>query len=359
MADENKNENEEQGDFFEDDGEFGLPDLEYEALDGDGGETDEPLVEEIVPDAFEDALQEEEIEDSELGIEEEFDEDLGFDTELEDEMDSTEASEADNSSDEVSDDFYSEDDYGNFDASDSDLDEETPDSVFDSDDLDDDGFKDFETSDDASGSKGKFARIVIFGTVLFIGLAFTSWYAYNNWLEDDPKEVTKKETSEKASDEKETPEKASDEKEIPEKASDKKETPEKASAKKDTPEKASATAGTSTPQAKGTQSTGSGIQATKPAISKPVATTPGTVNALDARTGNTFVIIGSFLDRNTAMGYANKLASEGKSPSIILPSGNGLFSRVAIQGFPTVADAIQNLENYKRDYGQDVWVLKY
>ncbi|MEM6830700.1 MAG: hypothetical protein AAF551_09285 [Bacteroidota bacterium] len=46
MAEDNKNEEEEQDDFFGDDDDFGLPELDYEALDdADGG--DEPLEEEI------------------------------------------------------------------------------------------------------------------------------------------------------------------------------------------------------------------------------------------------------------------------------------------------------------------------
>ena len=60
-----------------------------------------------------------------------------------------------------------------------------------------------------------------------------------------------------------------------------------------------------------------------------------------------------------AADYANKLASEGKSPSIIPPYGNGLFNRVAIASFPTIAAAQQGIESFKNEYGQDVWVLKY
>ena len=93
--------------------------------------------------------------------------------------------------------------------------------------------------------------------------------------------------------------------------------------------------------------------------STPVATPPGNINSLTERTGNTFIVIGSFVDGDIAMDYAKKLAAEGKSPSIIPPFGNGLFHRVGIAGFPTVAAATQNLDNYKADYGDDVWVLKY
>jgi len=56
---------------------------------------------------------------------------------------------------------------------------------------------------------------------------------------------------------------------------------------------------------------------------------------------------------------AKKLASQGESPSIIPPFGKGIFYRVAIASFPTIASAQQNIDQYRSEYGQDVWALKY
>ncbi|MEQ9403804.1 MAG: hypothetical protein RIM99_09480 [Cyclobacteriaceae bacterium] len=360
MADENKNENEEQDDFFGDDEDFGLPDLEYEVLGDDGDKADEPADDEV-SDPFGDEEKEEETPadepepDSEPTAE--ADDDFGAGLDLDAEFDSepdtaSDSSDSSESSDDLGDDFYSEDDFGDFDASDIDLDEEIPDSVFDSDVLDDDEFKDFESEmettasesksaapattfskDEAKASRGKFTKIVIFGTILFIALGSIFWYAYNNWGEDKPKEVAKKVT------------------------------PKKAPAKKPTPEAEKPAENTDADTAKKNETPARNNASTRPAATTPaktsVAATPGTINRIEERTGNSFIIIGSFVDGDIAMDYANKLAGEGKSPSIIPPYGNGLFHRVAIAGFPTVASAIQNLDSYKGEYGDDVWVLKY
>lgn len=361
MADDNKNENEDQDDFFGDDDDFGLPDLEYEALDSDDGKADDPIEEEILLDTTEEAPVEEKVEepeadptpepsaeeDSDLGFESDFESDFESETKdtPSDDGGSTTESNDDILSDDFGDDMYSEDDFGDFDASDIDLDEEIPDSVFDSDVLDDDEFKDFETDavapasggnseapafskDDASAAKGKFTKIVIFGAILFVGLAFAFLWM-NDWFGGDAKEVAKKE--------------------VPVKKAPVKKAPAKKEPEKKPAETESTAANQNTPASSGNQT----------ATSTPVATTPGTINTLTERSGNSFVVVASFVDTDIAMDYAKKLAADGKSPTIIPPFGNGLFSRVAIAGFPTVAAATQNLDNYKSDYGDDVWVLKY
>ena len=381
MADENINDKEEQDDFFGDDDDFGLPDLDYEALDDDtsgDAPADEPKeeVEEPTPEpepAKEEASQSDDFGDSVFDDAEDFsDIDLGDDEGLDVDDSSldlgddfgTEEKDDSSSSSESGDDFMSEDSLEDFDVSNIDLEEEIPDSVFDSDTFDEDEFKDFESDlagiddefqssddgsddggvtpsfskDEASASRGKFTRIVIFGTILFVGLGFGFWYAYNSFSsgEEPPKKTAQRKTPTK--------------------------TPAKkpaSQAKKPASNAASSQKPASTPPAQQTRpASRPATQTTRPA-STPVASNPGTVNKLTERTGNTYVIVGSFVDEDIAADFANKLASEGKSPSIIPPFGNGLFHRVAIAGFPTIASAQQNLDSFKPDYGEDVWVLKY
>lgn len=341
MADDNKKENEDQDDFFGDDDDFGLPDLEYEALGDDGDKADEPVEEEVTaeaeptpePEPIPEPEPEMETEDSIFG-DESFEEtpDSG-------ESDSTESAGSDAPVGDLGDDVYSEEDFGDFDASDIDLDAELSDSVFDGDDFGGDEFKDFETetetdtaeassdfeatptfsNEDAKASKGKFVKIVIFGTILFIGLGSIFWFVYSPG--DETKKVAKKEV------------------------------PKKAPAKKPVAEKpAEDNSASASKPAVSTQ---------RPAAQPAVTATPGEINRLEERTGNAFVIIASFVDEDIAMDYANKLAGEGKSPSIIPPYGNGLFNRVAIAGYPTIAAAMQGIDVFKGEYGEDVWVLKY
>ncbi|MEP1093503.1 MAG: SPOR domain-containing protein [Cyclobacteriaceae bacterium] len=350
MADEDKKENEDQDDFFGDDDDFGLPDLEYEALGDDDDKADQPVEEEVTAEAEPepDPTPEPEPEPSpepEPEPEPEMADDSIFgDDSFETAPDSTESADSSTGDDlggDLGDDIYSEEDFGDFDASDIDLDAELSDSVFDGDDFGGEEFKDFESetetaeaasdfedtpafsNDDAKASKGKFARIVIFGTILFVGLGLIFWFVYSP--EGETKKVAKKEV------------------------------PKKAPAKKPVAKSPAASTPTETKPA----ATAANTQTQRPAAQPAVATTPGAINRLEERTGNAYVIIASFVDEDIAMDYANKLASEGKSPSIIPPFGNGLFNRVAIAGFPTIAAATQGIDSFKGEYGEDVWVLKY
>ncbi len=368
MAEENINDKDEQDDFFGDDDDFGLPDLEYEALDdddkddkSDAAPADEPVaetpqeepVEETPAETTPDPEPVAESSDDPTMDDMDSDTDNIFGEDIPDDI-----------GDEVGDDFYSEESFEDFDASDINLDEEVPDSVFDSDDFDADGdvgedFKEFESDlglgesdfqtsdtaasastpsfskDEAAASKGKFTKIVIFGTILFLGLGFGFWYAYDNGGEDEKPKQTARANQQQA---------------------------KKPAAQQQRPSNTQQRPAQQQPQQQ-RPANNQAAQQSRPTQQQPAATpvtaTPGSVTTLDARTGNAFVIVGSFVDEDIANDYANKLAAEGKSPSIIKPFGNGLFHRVAIAGFPTVAAAQQNLDNFKGEYGPDVWVLKY
>ena len=364
MADDNKKENEDQDDFFGDDDDFGLPDLEYEALGDDDDKADEPVEEEVTaeaeptPEPEPEPTPEPEPEPTpEPEPEAAADDSIFGDESFEEASDSgagdsgeSEESAGDDLAGDLGDDVYSEEDFGDFDASDIDLDAELSDSVFEGDDFGGDEFKDFESeaeteavdssddsdfastptfsNDDAKASKGKFTRIVIFGTILFVGLGSIFYFVFDGG--DEPKTVAKKEV------------------------------PKKAPAKKPAAEKPAENASSEAAKPASTQTQRpANTQASRPAAQPAVTTTSGEINRLEERTGNAYVIIASFVDEDIAMDYATKLAGEGKSPSIIPPYGNGLFNRVAIAGYPTIAAAMQGVDAFKGEYGEDVWVLKY
>jgi len=95
---------------------------------------------------------------------------------------------------------------------------------------------------------------------------------------------------------------------------------------------------------------------------EPQNTTPlvaGSVTQLPNKTGNTYVIVSSFVDSDLAMDYANELAAGGKSPMIIPPFSRHRFFRVAIAEFSTFDEAKGKVDDFKAEFGQDVWVLRY
>lgn len=164
----------------------------------------------------------------------------------------------------------------------------------------------------SGNDKGKFARIVIIGTIVILVVATALWFAYDGGSEK--KEIAKKETPKPTPPVEETP----------------KEEPVVQQPEPKKPEKAT-----------------------------PTRVAAGTVTQLEARTGKAYVIIASFVDGDLALDHANKLATDGKSPYVIPPFNNGLYYRVAIAEFNSFADASQNIAQYKGDYGQDIWTLRY
>ncbi|MEM6830701.1 MAG: SPOR domain-containing protein [Bacteroidota bacterium] len=309
--------------------------------------------------------------------------DIGFGDPIEDDDPNALAdSSSEETVNEFDDDVLSDQSFDDFESSDS-IDEEVSDSVFDSDIFDENEFKDFEdqmesteeayneetesvatTSDDSSSSKGKFVRIVVLGTIVFAVLGFGSWYAYNNFFSgDDSKEVAKATKKKPVKKKKQRPKSAPSSNA---KASGSKNAAAKSSSNKKPATTASkpasnAKASTKKPAASKPAATKPKATATRPAASKPkpVASNPGSVNKLGGRTGNTFIIVGSFVDSDMANDFARSLAAKGKSPSIIPPFGRAIYYRVAIASFPTIASAQQNIETFRNQYGRDVWALKY
>ncbi|MEQ8472196.1 MAG: SPOR domain-containing protein [Marinoscillum sp.] len=360
--DKNKNEDpeEERDDQFDDDEDFGLPDLEYDELDDEDDEDlmdEEPFEDE--PEAEEPISEEPVAEEPEPVEEESFDdineEDLGdfddsetedWEKELEKELEDELKSEAESPG------FYEEESFDEFDSEVSDAEStETSASVFDSDDDTSETFDDgieyseetesvgtgygtgrtttpppptptYQYDQDSGSGKGKFVRTVVIGTLLFATIALVFYLIYDGGSDEPKKKVAKKETVVPVDKPAETePEPVKEEPKVE---------PKKAEPKKPAPKQPKAN--------------------TKPA---------GEITSLSERTGKTYVIVGSFFDDDIANDFAKELSVDGKSPMVIPPFGESRFYRVAIAEFETFKDAQASLDGYKSEYGQDVWPLRY
>ena len=87
--------------------------------------------------------------------------------------------------------------------------------------------------------------------------------------------------------------------------------------------------------------------------------TPGEVTTLEQQTGKSYVVIGSFFDGDLAMDYAKVLAKNGESPQIIPPFKDYRFYRVAIAEFNTFKDAEASAPSFAEEFGREAWPLRY
>lgn len=97
----------------------------------------------------------------------------------------------------------------------------------------------------------------------------------------------------------------------------------------------------------------------KTAPVEPAQPAVGAISTISSRTGQAYIIGGSFIDVDLARDYGNKLAGEGVSTTIIEPYGKVKYYRLAVATYPTVGDALNNIEQLKTNYGENIWVLKY
>lgn len=105
----------------------------------------------------------------------------------------------------------------------------------------------------------------------------------------------------------------------------------------------------------------------KPVDKKPVdkkesvqTVSSGEILKVKQRTGRVYAIIGSFIDEDIAMDFANELSNQGKEVKIVYPFGKSINHRVAIADYSSISEAIANIDKIKTDYREDgAWVLKY
>lgn len=369
MADESTNEEEpkeRKNEYFDDDEDFGLPDLEYDELDD---EDDEPLEEELdlevevegEDEALEELELEEPVEESQPEPEPEPEPVAEDENELPGELDLDESHlEYEVSEEDLEDLDLSEEDLEGIDLDDIDLsDISEEDLQLDSEDTDyyeEESYEDFEnessgsdifeasassSSSTESGYKGlaerenkgvefkysdpqsrnSFTRIVVIGTVVILTLGFALWFAF---LRGDGNDELAENT---------TPPPQETETPVQQPETQPEETPP-----------------ADDPDPVPTQ------PETRP---EPTVTNPGEVTKLTEKTGNSYIVIGSFVDEDLADDYATELATAGQSPLVIPPFDNHRFYRVAIASYASFSDANDAIADYKADYGEDIWALRY
>lgn len=97
----------------------------------------------------------------------------------------------------------------------------------------------------------------------------------------------------------------------------------------------------------------------EPVVAQPTQMAPGEITTLEQRTGKSYVVIGSFFDGDLAMDFAKALAQNGQSPQIIPPFRDYRFYRVAIAEFGTFAEAEAQAPSYGEQFGREAWPLRY
>ncbi|UXP31375.1 SPOR domain-containing protein [Reichenbachiella agarivorans] len=97
----------------------------------------------------------------------------------------------------------------------------------------------------------------------------------------------------------------------------------------------------------------------KPKLAAASSAPAGQIEKVSSKTGQSYVIIGSFIDEDLAMDYANKLSADGKGVKIIQPFGDSKRYRVSVADFPSYGDAASQLNSFKDEFGSQVWALKY
>lgn len=83
------------------------------------------------------------------------------------------------------------------------------------------------------------------------------------------------------------------------------------------------------------------------------------VYEINEPTGRYYVIVASSIDKDLVRDYANKLAGQGMSCSILAPRGKKKFHRLAVADFESLNDAALKAEQLKSDMGDEVWVIRY
>ena len=369
MATDDQNKEREEDDFFGDDEDFGLPELDYEALDDD--DSDDAGDDDM---SFDESFDNEEVD---TDVEDDFDDiDASFEDEQEEISSQTDEEIAQESNTEgsmaESEESFEEESFDDFNVGENGFDTESEDfddSSFDSDTLGDDEFKEFEgeftdsndefqdseidkslssddsfamneeygeltsADEDGSGSKGKFARIIVIGITIFLA-AGTLFYFFSS-------SFSEKEGKAEIAENKETITPKVEKEPITTK---KVETPPV-----EQPEE------TPKIQEKDTQSE----QPRKVVTNNLPKAKTGEVTSLTRRTGNFYIIVASFLDGDLARNHSKNLAVSGRTPIIIPPFGKAVTHRVAIQGYGSLSQAQDAIDNYKGEYGQDIWILRY
>ena len=84
----------------------------------------------------------------------------------------------------------------------------------------------------------------------------------------------------------------------------------------------------------------------------------GSLSTINSPTGGYHIIVGSFIDSDMAYDYGKKLEAQGMNASVIAPSGDRKFYRLAVQS-GSFSDLNDKLAELKGTYGDNIWIVKY
>ncbi len=83
------------------------------------------------------------------------------------------------------------------------------------------------------------------------------------------------------------------------------------------------------------------------------------IGASTAHHGRFFVIVGSFISRDNAYKFRNSLSSSSSSVTVLEPSPDNKFYKVAIADFDNRDDAMKKKSELSTDFGSSAWVMSY
>ncbi len=193
-------------------------------------------------------------------------------------------------------------------------------------------------------SKSGFAKVIIFGAIGFALVGFIFYYFFTQDI-----------GTEKAHN-------AAAHKEASAQKTTKPKSTAKATTSKNTDGAKATTSSSAGDAAKKAESSAKSTGSKAPEAKKPAkaATVPaGEIVEIQQKTGRSYIIIGSFVDQDLANDYAKELTAAGSGVKVIFPYGKSKRYRVSIADFDTYGDAQSQMETYKATYGPDIWALKY
>ena len=84
----------------------------------------------------------------------------------------------------------------------------------------------------------------------------------------------------------------------------------------------------------------------------------GAISEISQPLDKYYLIVASFLDNDLAFDYAEKLILSESNVIIIPPFSTSKFTRVALE-YETLDKVSIGLDNYKDEFDEQLWVLKY
>jgi cell division protein FtsN len=83
------------------------------------------------------------------------------------------------------------------------------------------------------------------------------------------------------------------------------------------------------------------------------------IGASTTQHGRYFVIVGSFMKKENAYKFRNKIANSGGHVTVIEPTPDNRFYKVAFDDFDNKEDALRKKNELGSDFGSSVWVMTF